>query len=259
VKFKLLLLLAALCWISFPSVATEQRVLVYQRNGPGLNGKGFVHDNLAASAAAIQELGKANDFGVEVSTNPAVFTDANLKQFKVLVFANSNNEAFDTADQKEAFQRFIKSGGGFVGIHSASGSERNWPYFQRVLGAKFLRHPPLQKFTIDVVDQKHPGTAHLGQTWEWSDECYFFTNMAPGLKVLLAVNVASEKSPKALHLDKGGDQISGRFPLAWCQEFDGGRQFYTSLGHKIEFYSDPVYRQHILGGILWAMNEKSAP
>lgn len=255
----LLLLVGAFCLLSVATMAAEKRVLVYQRNGPGPNGKGFVHDNLAASAAAIQELGNKNGFGVDVTTNPAVFTDANLKQYKALVFANSNNEAFDTAEQRGAFQKFIKSGGGFVGIHSASGSEREWAYYQRVLGAKFLRHPPLQKFTIDVVDTKHPATAHLGKTWEWSDECYFFTNMAPGLKVLLAVNVANEKTAKALRLEKGGAKTGDHYPLAWYQEFDGGRQFYTALGHKIEYYSDPALRQHILGGILWAMNERPAP
>ncbi len=102
----------------------EPRLLVYQRNG-----KGFVHDNLATSAAAIRELGTQNGFGVEVSTNAAVFTDGNLKQYRALVFANSNNEAFDNDEQRAAFQRFIRAGGGFVGIHSSTGSERQWDYF----------------------------------------------------------------------------------------------------------------------------------
>jgi uncharacterized protein len=226
----------------------EKRILVYTRNG-----KGFVHDNIAAGVKAIQELGQENHFAVDVSTNPAVFTDANLKQYKALVFANSNNEAFDTDAQRDAFKHFIQAGGGFVGIHSASGSERQWDYFQKVLGAKFLRHPALQKFTIDVLDEQHPATQFLGKTWAWADECYFFTNVNPTVHVLLAVDVTTLKDP--LLEKQPGTKVAGRFPLAWCQEFDGGREFYTALGHKIEYYSDPKLRKHILGGILWAMGE----
>jgi type 1 glutamine amidotransferase len=226
--------------------AAEPRVLVYQKNG-----NGFVHDNLAASAAAIQELGKQNGFGVEVSTNPAVFADETLKLYRVLVFANSNNEAFDKDEQRCALKRYIRSGGGFVGVHSSTGSERQWAYFQQVQGAKFFRHSPLQKFTVNVLDRGHPATKHLGSTWIWTDECYFFTNVNPDIHVLLAADTKSLTDPKLE--TQPGQRANGVFPLAWCHEFDGGRQFYTSLGHKIEHYSDPVFRQHILGGIRWVL------
>ena len=228
--------------------AAEPRVLVYQRNG-----KGFVHDNLAASAAALQELGKENGFAVEVSTNPAVFTDENLKNYQALIFANSNNEAFETEPQRAAFQRYTRGGGGFIGIHSSTGSERHWPYFQQVQGAKFLRHSPLQKFNIDVLDRKHPATAHLPDTWAWADECYFFTNLNTDIRVLLSVDTRTLKDPKLATAP--GQKSNDVFPLAWCHEFDGGRQFYTSLGHKIDHYSDPVFRKHLLGGIRWVLRE----
>jgi type 1 glutamine amidotransferase len=230
----------------------EWRVLVYQKNG-----KGFVHDNLAASAAAIRELGKQNGFGVDVSTNPVVFADGTLKKYRALIFANSNNEAFENDEQRSAFQRYIRGGGGFAGIHSSTGSERQWTYFQHVQGAKFLRHSPLQKFTINVLDPHHPATAHLANTWAWEDECYFFTNLNPGIKVLLAVDTKSLKDPKLETAP--GQKSNGDFPLAWYHECDGGRVFYTSLGHKIEYYSDPVFRQHLLGGIRWVMGEKATP
>jgi type 1 glutamine amidotransferase len=219
-------------------------VLVYQKNG-----KGFVHDNLPASAAAIRELGRQNNFAVDVSTNAAVFTDATLRKYAALIFANSNNEAFDNDEQRAAFQRYVRNGGGFIGIHSSTGSERQWNYFQQVQGAKFLRHSPMQKFAINVVDRKHPATAHLGSTWERADECYFFTNVNPGIHVLLAADTTTLKDAKLATAP--GQKVNGVFALAWCHEFDGGRQFYTSLGHKIEHYSDPIFRQHILGGIRW--------
>jgi hypothetical protein len=122
------LILVCSCRVS----GAEPSVLVYQKNG-----KGFVHDNLTASAAAIQELGKQNGFGVDVSTNPAVFADETLKKYRALIFANSNNEAFEKDAQREAFQRFIRGGGGFMGIHSSTGSERHWQYYSDPV---FRRH-----------------------------------------------------------------------------------------------------------------------
>ncbi len=226
--------------------ASDQRVLVYQKNGPG-----YVHDNLAASAAAIRDLGSQNGFGVDVTTNPAVFVDGTLKKYRALIFANSNNEAFDNDQQRDAFRRYIRGGGGFVGIHSSTGSEREWPYFQQVQGATFFRHAVLQKFTINVVVTNHPATEPLPAHWKWEDECYFFTNLNPAIKVLLEVDLKSLKDPKLGTAP--GQKLDGAFPLAWCHEFDGGRIFYTSLGHKIEYYSDPVFRQHILGGIRWVL------
>ena len=114
----------------------------------------------------------------------------------------------------------------------------------------------MQKFTVKVVDPKHPATAHLNKTWVWTDECYFFTNLNPAIHILLAADVTSLKDAKLQTAP--GQKANGVFPLAWCQEFDGGRQFYTSLGHKIEHYSDPVFRQHILGGIRWVLGEATS-
>ena len=247
--FRLAFMLLVLCCLD--SFAAEPRVLVYQRNG-----KGFVHDNLAASAAAIQELGTKNGFGVDVSTNAAVFADETLKNYQALIFANSNNEAFENEAQRAAFQRYLRGGGGFMGIHSSTGSERQWTYFQQMQGAKFLRHSPLQKFTVNVVAPKHPATAHLPAHWKWEDECYFFTNLNPGINVLLAVDTKTLKDPKLATAP--GETANGVFPLAWCHEFEGGRVFYTSLGHKIEYYSDPIFRKHLLGGIRWVMGDSNA-
>jgi uncharacterized protein len=231
--------------------AASPPVLVYQKNG-----KGFVHDNLTASATAIQELGKEHGFSVEVSTNAALFTDTTLKKYAALMFANSNNDAFENEEQRAAFQRYIRGGGGFVGIHSSTGSERQWDWFQQMQGGKFLRHSPLQKFIIKVLDAKHSATAHLGNTWTRSDECYFFTNLNPSVHVLLAADTKSLKDTKLATAP--GQKLNGVFPLAWCAEFDGGRQFYTSLGHKPEHYSDPVFRQHLLGGIQWVLTRTNA-
>src|ERR1039458_5456234 len=165
-----LLVLACLTVVVF-AASPERRVLVYTKNqvGKGL----FVNDNIPASVAAIKKLGAENNFTVEVSDAPAAFTDQNLKRYKALVFDNTNNEIFDNEEQKAAFQRYIRAGGGFVGIHSASGSMRQWPWFWEMLGGKFLRHPKLQPFTVKVKDPNDPSTAHLGTSFQWTDEFYF--------------------------------------------------------------------------------------
>ena len=227
----------------------ERRILVYTKNG-----KGYVHDNIAASTAALKKLGEENHFAVDVSDDPAVFTDDNLKKYQVIVFNNNNNEIFDTEEQKAALQHFMKAGGGFVGIHSASGAMRNWPWFWSVLGGKFVRHPKLQTFTVKVKDKAHFSTVHLPDSFEWTDEFYFVDNMPSDLRILLAGDLTTLNDPAK---DKyPGDKFGKEFPLAWCHEVAGGRAWYTALGHKPEHYSDPRLIRHILGGILWTMESK---
>jgi len=239
-----------------PVQAEPPAALVYTRNHV-TGGGGYVHDNIAASVEMLRKLGERGGFSVEVSDDPVVFTDDNLKEYRLLIFSNSNNEAFENDDQRAAFRRFIQGGGGFVGIHSASASEREWPYYWDLVGGKFRSHPKLQPFTIQVVDETHPATAHLGSTWDWEDEFYFHDHLNPDIHVLLAGDLSRLDAP-----NKGkypGPVFGDRFPLAWCHEFDGGRQFYTALGHKIEYYADPKFQQHVLGGILWCLNANPTP
>ena len=247
------ILLALVCLSTAFSlgVAAERRILVYTKNqvGPGL----FVHDNIAASVAVLKKLGQENNITVEVSDDPKAFTDENLKRFMALVFDNTNNEIFENEDQKAAFQRYIRAGGGFVGLHSACGSMRNWPWFWSMLGGKFKRHPALQPFTIKVKDTKDPATAHLPESFQWTDEFYFLDHMSDDLHVLLAGDLTTlkDKDKEKFADKKFGDEL----PLAWRHEFDGGREWYSALGHKGEYYSDPRLSKFILGGILWAMGE----
>jgi uncharacterized protein len=253
------------------ATASERRVLVYTRNG-----KGYVHDNIAASVVALKKLGAENHLAMDVSDDPAVFTDANLRRYKVLVFDNTNNEIFDNAEQRAAFQRYIRGvkrlqspkgaeqaawtgadaalGRGFVAIHSTSGAEREWPWFWELLGGKFLRHPKMQTFTVKVIDPNDPSTAHLPPTFRWTDEFYFLDHMPEGLHVLLAGDLTTLNDPAKAQYP--GKKFGDEFPLAWRHQFEGSRSWYTALGHQKEHYSDPLLMQHILGGILWAMGAK---
>jgi len=167
-----------------------------------------------------------------------------------VIFCNSNNEAFSTPEQSTAFTHYIENGGGCVGIHSATGSERKNKDFQRIMGGTFVWHTPNQKFSLVVADDKHPSTAHLPAVWAWKDEGYL-CEMVPNLHVLLEMDTTSVANPPraAWQLKFEGN----RFPLAWCHQVGKGRSFYTALGHDKESYADPAFRKHIQGGILWVL------
>lgn len=229
-----------------PEYKTNKKVLVYIKNG-----KGYVHDNRQASVDCIKSLGKTYGFDVDASDDPNDINEANLKKYAAIILSNTNNETFDTDAQKLAFQRFVLAGGGLVGIHSASGSERQWPWFASVLGGRFKRHPPLQPFDIKVIDPTHPSTKHLKQMWKWEDECYYLDHLNPGMNVLLAVDLRTINDEKMVEYP--GATFGNLFPLCWSQNIGMSRQWYTALGHKIEYYSDPTYQKHLAGGITWVL------
>jgi len=251
---KRILLLIFVCTFFIVGTKAQKNILIYTHNGKGPNGKGYVHDNIPAAVEALKKLCVENGYKAESTDDPAFFTEANIKKFNCLIFASTNNEAFDNEEQKQALVNFIHQGGGFVGIHSASGSERQWPWFAAMLGGRFVRHPPLQKFTIKVIDKTHPSTSFLEDTWKWEDECYYTNQLNPDIQVLLAVDLSTIKDDKKAEYP--GETFGNYFPLAWFHEFEGGRQFYTSLGHKSEYYKDEKFLKHLLGGIKWATNEK---
>jgi type 1 glutamine amidotransferase len=234
-------------WACHP--AEPASILIYTRNG-----EGYVHDNIAASVAALEKICEAEGMVTEVSDDPAVFTPANLIRFDALIFANTNNEGFDTEAQKKAFQEYIRGGGGFVAIHSANATERDWPWYRAMVGGKFLRHPPHQEFDVLVTDPAHPSTAHLPARWTVRDECYYSYHLNPGIHVLLSADLNTiEDGQKS---EYPGEVFGTQFPLCWCHEFEGGKQWYTALGHDISFYEDPLFVEHLRGGLLWVLDEE---
>lgn len=248
----LLLLIVVICFSANAQQDKEgklknKRVLLFTKNG-----KGYIHQNIASSVTAIQKLGKDLSFTVDTSTSSLLFTDDNLKKYDAVIFSNTNNDVFDTEEQKVAFMRYIQAGGSFMGIHSASGTERNWKWFKLMLGATFLRHPPIQPFTVHVLDPAHPATKNLSASWQTTDECYYFKELNTKIKVLLASDITEIKESNN---NTKPDVFGNRYPAAWCQEFDGGRVFYTALGHNKEDYSNPVYLAHLTEGLKWLVNK----
>ncbi len=223
----------------------KAKVFVYTKNG-----KGYVHDNIAAAARCIQELGAQNGFAVDVSDDPAKFNDDNLKQYNALVFTSTNNDVFDNDAQKLALMHYIEAGGGFVAIHSVTGTERNWPWFKRLVGGTFERHAKHQPFTEIIIDHNNPSTSFLPNTWKRDDECYYTKEINPDIHVLMVHDLSTVD-------DKGKPVIYGNtFPSVWCHEFDGGKEWYTSLGHDSATYKEPEFRKHIMGGLQWVLSNQ---
>lgn len=243
------------CFVIMGSVRSQdsgKNVLIYTKNG-----EGFVHDNISKSVVALKKI--CDDLGINyvVSDDPSVYNTDFDKEFDAVIFSNTNNEAFDSDEQRKIFQKFIQNGGGFVGIHSACGSERDWPWFSAMIGAKFVRHPAFQLFDIKVLTKEHPSTSFLPDIWSWADECYFMNQINPDINVLLAADLTTIDDPEMEQYP--GDTFGDLFPLAWYHEYDGGREFFTALGHDKKHYKDENLIQHIRGGIIWVlkMNEKT--
>lgn len=219
------------------------RVLVYTRNG-----KGYVHKNIDASVKCLIKMGLEKGFAVDTTSDPEVFTRERLSVYKAVIFSNSNNEAFLTDGQRLCFMHYIQAGGGFVGIHSACGSERGWEWFGQMLGGFFLWHPPFEEYALVNIDTLHPANKALPKKWIKSDECYYFRQMNPDLHVLWAADT------KTLNDTMPPDAFGRYYPAVWCHEFDGGRQWYTALGHEPSDYSDPLFVSHLWAGIKWILD-----
>ncbi len=228
----------------------EKRVLIYTKNG-----EGYVHENIAASVAALEKICDGEGLATDVSEDPSVFTPENLARYSVIIFSNTNNEGFDTEEQKKAFQEYIRKGGGFMAIHSANATARDWPWYWAMVGGKFIRHAPHQEFDVLLTDANHPSTSHLPERWTIKDECYYSFQLNPDIHVLLSADLSTiEDEGKA---EYPGETFGQLFPLCWCHEFEGGRQWYTALGHDPWFYEDPLFVEHLRGGLIWVMTEEN--
>ncbi|MGI5523927.1 ThuA domain-containing protein [Micromonospora sp. CA-259024] len=211
---------------------------------------GFRHDSIPTGIAAIQQLGVANGFTVDNSEDGAAFNDANLAKYKAVIWLSTTGDVLN-ADQQAAFERYVKAGGGYVGIHAASDTEYSWAWYGDLVGAYFANHPQNQQATVKVEDHAHPSTAGLPDRWSRFDEWYNYqTNPRPDVHVLASLD---EKSYTA-----GAGAMGADHPIAWCQDFDGGRSWYTGGGHTRESYAEPEFLSHLLGGIRTAAGVENA-
>lgn len=236
-----LLATIVLCFLAAGSGSTRSAdgnfaVLVFSKTA------GYRHDSIGAGVEAIRSLGENNGFGVDATEDDKVFTDERLSKYREVIFLSTTGEVLG-ADERAAFERFVRRGGGFVGIHAASDTGYEWPWYGGLVGNYFRRHPFIQRARLEVVDPSHPSTRHLPIQWTRVDEWYDFRNdLDPDISVLIRIDERSYR----------GGRMGAMHPMAWCHEYDGGRAWYTALGHLNAAYSEPLFLDHIRGGILWA-------
>ncbi|GAA2096051.1 hypothetical protein GCM10009801_65330 [Streptomyces albiaxialis] len=220
----------------------EPKVLVFSKTA------GFRHDSIPDGIAAIQRLGAEHGFGVDATENAATFTPKKLAAYDAVVFLSTTGDVLN-GKQQTAFERYIKKGGGYVGVHAAADTEYDWPWYGGLAGAYFDSHPHIQPATVKTEDHAHPATSHLGKTWERTDEWYNYRSSPRDRARVLA------------SLDEGsytGGNMGGDHPIAWCQNYKGGRAFYTGGGHTKESFTEDAFVRHLLGGIRYATGQAQA-
>ena len=209
---------------------------------------GWRHKSIEKGVQTLKELGKGNAFKIVQTEDSLDFNSANLKKYNLVVFLNTSWNVLDEK-QQNAFEKYIQSGGNFMGIHAASTTEYEWPWFGKLLGAYFNGHPSdpnVRDAVINVVDKKHTATAHLKSSWERTDEWYNYKEINPDIRVILTLDESSYV----------GGANGANHPIAWYHEFDGGRSFYTGGGHTKEAYDEPDFRKHLLGGLLYCLGRE---
>lgn len=222
-----------------PVAAKKKKVLVFSKTA------GFHHNSIKVGVAAIQKLGITNKFEVDTTIDAKKFTPKNLKQYAAVIFLNTTGDVLND-EQQSAFENYIKGGGGYVGVHAATDTEYDWPWYGKLAGAWFTDHPKQQMATLNVVNSNTISTKHLPETWKRKDEWYNFKDISKDIKVLITIDENSYE----------GGKNTPVHPMAWYHDYDGGRSFVTALGHVEESYTDPLFLQHLLGGIQYAMGIK---
>ncbi len=235
-QFLLALLALAGLMLSQPGLSQTPSILVFSKT------EGFRHASIGAGVAAIEQLGSQAGFDVVATESADVFSDAGLASYSAVVFLSTTGNVLN-ASQQAAFERYIQGGGGYVGVHSASDTEYSWPWYGGLVGAYFQRHPAQQQATLLIENQSHPSTETLPAQWQRFDEWYDFQSNPRGqVNVLMTIDESTYS----------GGGMGADHPMAWYHEYDGGRAWYTALGHTSASYSEAEFLDHLLGGIQYA-------
>jgi cytochrome c len=234
---KKLLVLLGCCILFYSCTQEPPRVLVFSKT------KGFRHQSIEAGKAALIKLGAEKGFGVDTTESADVFTTENLKKYRAVIFLSTTGDVLDQAQQNQ-FMQFIQSGGGYVGIHAAADTEYDWWWYGKLVGAYFKSHPQIQEAKFKKV--KPFGEDNLPDEWIRTDELYNYKKISDEITVLYNLDETSYK----------GGENGENHPIAWYHDFDGGRSFYTGLGHTDESFSEELFLSHLYQGIKYAIGEK---
>lgn len=235
-RYAALLALLA-CAATEPVKEAPFSVLVFSRT------RQFRHPSIEPGIQAIRALGSTRGFTVEATEDPAAFTDENLARFQVIVFLCTTGDVLDD-NQQAAMERYIKMDRGFVGIHSASDTEYDWPWYGRLVGTYFATHPPIQLGIVRSTTRSHPSTSRIGTVTSRVDEWYNLRDdpSTRGATILMLLDETSYE----------GGEMGIFHPISWYQVYDGGRSWYTAMGHTESSWSENFFLEHVAGGIRWA-------
>lgn len=238
------LMFSLILFTSISSFAQGQfRALVFSKT------QGFRHQSIPNAVKALKDMARDRVFSVYATEDAAVFTDESLAKYDLIILASTTGDILND-EQKAAFVRFVQSGKGVVGIHSATDTEYNWEWYTKMIGGQFRHHPAQQTVRIKVMDSNHPSTYHLdNKYWLWTDELYEYQNFNEDVKILLQLDETTYDVGSRNGKKMGMGDVH---PIAWYHEYDGGRVFYTGLGHVESAYEDPDFLNHLYGGIWWA-------
>lgn len=234
---KKLFILLSCCVILYSCTQESPRVLVFSKT------KGFRHQSIEAGKAALIKLGAEKGFAVDTTESADVFTEENLKKYRAVIFLSTTGDVLDQQQQNQ-FMRFIQSGGGYVGIHAAADTEYDWWWYGKLVGAYFKSHPQIQEAKFKKI--KPFGEDNLPDEWIRTDELYNYKKISDEITVLYNLDETSYK----------GGENGENHPIAWYHDFDGGRSFYTGLGHTDESFSEELFLSHLYQGIKYAIGEK---
>lgn len=211
--------------------------------------RSFRHPSIPAGIRAFEALGAEYGFGVQASEDSAIFNDRDLAAFDAIVFLSTTGDILNEAEQ-EAMERYIQAGGGFMGVHAAADTEHqgDWYWYRNLLGGVFAGHPAIQEARLNVIDGTHPSTSSLPETFLRTDEWYDFRDLYEFRTDVLTIDEQSYE----------GGAHGDYHPMSWYHEYDGGRSFYTALGHTEAAYSDPLFRRHLAGGLAYAVGDRRA-
>ncbi len=216
--------------------APARSILVFSKT------TGFRHDSIPTGRAALLQIAIDRGWTIAFTENADEFQAGKLKKYDAIVFLSTTGKFFD-ASQEKALIGFIHGGGGYVGIHAAADAEYEWPWYGKLVGAWFKHHPAQQEATVRIEDTSDPSTQGLPNPWRRKDEWYDYkASPRPDVHVLASLDNSSYQ----------GSEMGSDHPIMWKHEFEGGRAWYTGMGHVVESYSDPLYLKMVAEGIEWA-------
>ncbi|MEX0315263.1 MAG: ThuA domain-containing protein, partial [Allomuricauda sp.] len=216
---------------------SQKEILVFSKT------EGFRHGSIEAGLEALKKLGAENNLKVVATEDASYFVEDSLQNYDAVVFLNTTGDILDAVQQAD-FERYIQAGGGFVGIHAATDTEYDWPWYNKLVGAYFMGHPKIQSATLNVVDRSHSTTQMLDSTWVKEDEWYNFRNINEDINTLIEIDESSYE----------GGENGEHHPISWYHEYDGGRVFYTAMGHTDETFTDETFLKHLLAGMNYVMD-----